>query len=410
MNIWAFPSFYPYDYPGMRWAGTFAHRQYKGLIQNGANLNVILPILWNPPFPLSELFPDWKKMRLLNYPHKRVYDGITIYHPRVANMKPNRIMNKTYAERYTDAIAHFFKHNNIVLDPKKDIFYGQWLPECVFMLKAAHKLGVKCAVLGIGDDVIKWPREGEKTMGEFKELVTNADVVLTNADYLGKDMQATLGIDVPYIVNYFGIDYDKFKPVSAETKNALKTKYNIPVNKTIILTVGSPIKRKGWLDLFDALVEIKKENTNFVLVGGYAGPKDIDIPAEISQRDLTDHFFNQGEINPEVLNEFYNIADIFCLPSHWEGLATVVSEAMASGLPVITTNVCGQPEIIRHEATGILIEPKDPLNLRKELQSLIEDQNKRVQLGNAARKFIVEIWGNDNESSGKLYRILDSVL
>ncbi len=410
MNIWAFPSFYPYDYPGMRWAGTFAHRQYKGLIQNGANLNVILPVLWNPPFPLSELFADWKKMRLLNYPHKRVYDGITIYHPRIANMKPNRIMNKTYAERYTDAIANFFKDNNIVLDPEKDIFYGQWLPECVLMLKAARKLGVKCAVLGIGDDVIKWPREGVKKMEEFKELVTNADVVLTNADYLGKDMQTTLAMNVPYIVNYFGIDYDKFKPVSVATKEALKAKYNIPVNKTIILTVGSPIKRKGWLDLFDALLEIKKENANFVLVGGYAGPKDIDIPAEIAQRDLKDQFFDQGEINPEVLNEFYNIADIFCLPSHWEGLATVVSEAMASGLPVITTNVCGQPEIIRHGVTGILIEPKDPLNLRKELQSLIEDQNKREQLGSDARKFIVETWGNDNESSGKLYRILDSVL
>jgi len=410
MRIWAFPSFYPYDYPGMRWAGTFAARQYRGLINNDAELSVILPVEWCPPFPFSELFANWKKNRALNYPTKRTHDGITIYHPRIANMRPNRLLRKTYAERYIDSIINFFKKNKIQLDPKKDIFYGQWLPSCIYMQQAAQRLGVKCAVLGIGDDVILWPRESERKMTEFKLLITQADMVLTNADYLGRDIQQSSGLQVPYVVNYFGIDHDKFKPVSESEKFALRAKYNIPSDKIIILTVGSPLVRKGWLDLFDALVEIKNTNANFLLVGGYAGPKDIDIPAEVAARGLTEQFYAQGEIKPEILNEFYNLADIFCLPSHWEGLATVVSEAMASGLPVITTDVCGQPEIIANNSTGILVSAKDTVALTHELSLLINNRAKREQLGNAARKFIVDSWGNDDQKSKKLYGILEGLL
>ena len=410
MRIWAFPSFYPYDYPGMRWAGTFAHRQYKGLINNGAELNVILPVLWSPPFPFSEMFADWKKNRKLNFPEKRVYDGIIIYHPRIANMRPNRFVKKSYTERYIDAVANFFKENNIVLDPEHDIFYGQWLLDCVHMLQAARKLGVKCAVLGIGDDVITWPGSSAKEMEEFKYVVTKADLVLTNADYLGKDIQKSSGMQVPYVVNYFGIDYDKFKPVDEAEKLKLRVKYNIPANKIVILTVGSPLKRKGWLDLFDALAEIKKTNTDFLLVGGYAGPKDLDIPAEVAARGLAEQFYDQGEIKPELLSEFYNLADIFCLPSHWEGLATVVSEGMASGLPVVTTDVCGQPEIVKHNETGILVSAKDKVGLANELLSLIENKEMRQELGAAARRFIVDTWGNDDENSRKLLGILKSIL
>lgn len=410
MNIWAFPSFYPYDAPGKRWAGTFAHRQYKGLIHSGANLKVILPVTWNPPFPFSELFPDWKKNRILNYPYKRVHDGVTIYHPRIANMKPNRFVKKSYVERYVDAVVDFFKKEKIVLDPGNDIFYSQWLVESVFVQAAARRLGVKCAVLGIGDDIIVWPAESKNNMAFFKGLVSSADLVLTNADYLGKEMNKITGQVIPYKVNYFGVDYDVFKPVSDAEKKALKIKYNIPEDKVIILTVGSPLARKGWLDLFDALSEIKDTNSNFVLIGGYAGPKDIDIPQEIAKRGLTDNFYNQGEIRPELLHEFYNAADIFCLPSHWEGLATVVSEAMASGLPVITTNICGQPEIVTSNVNGILVDSKNVPMLRGELQSLIQDKEKRDRLGISARNFIVSTWGNDNENSQKLYNILAQLL
>ena len=92
MRIWAFPSIYPFDRPGMKWSGIFAHRQYKGLIENGAELSVVIPVPWSPPFPFSNLHPEWKHYAELNYPRKRVFDGITVYYPRIANMRPKRFV------------------------------------------------------------------------------------------------------------------------------------------------------------------------------------------------------------------------------------------------------------------------------------------------------------------------------
>jgi hypothetical protein len=81
MRIWAFPSFYPIDKPGLKWAGIFAHRQYKALIENGAELVVILPVLWHPPFPFAKLNDNWATLAQNAYPYQRIYDGITVYHP-----------------------------------------------------------------------------------------------------------------------------------------------------------------------------------------------------------------------------------------------------------------------------------------------------------------------------------------
>ena len=143
MKIWAFPSFYPFDYPGKKWQGIFAHRQFKGLIQNGADLNVIVPVLWSPPAPFHKLDPNWQKQHEINYPLKRVYDGVTVYHPRISNMRPSRFFKKTYEERYIDAINSLFIDQNIKLERDKDIFYSQWLPDSVMVQKAAHFMRMK---------------------------------------------------------------------------------------------------------------------------------------------------------------------------------------------------------------------------------------------------------------------------
>ncbi len=410
MRVWAFPSIYPIDRPGMKWSGIFAHRQYKGLIENGAELTAILPMPWHPPFPLSELHPEWKAYRKLGYPYKREYDGITVYHPRISNIRPNRFVKKSYTERYVDAIINFFKDNNIMLHPAKDIFFSQWLPVSYYVQLAAHKLGIKSAILSIGDDVVVYPHEKKETFDIFKQVVEEADIRLACADYLGKETNKILGQNLPYEVIYWGVDYNFFKPASPADIAATKREYNIPNDKLVILTVAAPIIRKGWLDLFDALKEVKKVSPNFLQIAIGGGWKEIDLDAEAKKRELSENFLNLNEIDPHLLNRLFNIADIFCLPSHWEGLANVVIEAMSSGLPVITTNVCGHPEIINSGNNGILIPPHHPAILAKELLLLLQSKDTRLKLGESARHFIVNNWGNFSDNAAKLYKILEGAL
>ena len=410
MRIWAFPSFYPFDAPGEKWKGVFAQRQYKGLVDNGAELQVIIPVPWFPLFPFYLLHKDWREYAALNYPKKRVQNGITVHQPRIANMRPNRFVKKSFYERTLDSITNFFKDNNIVLDPKKDIFYSQWLPNSAIINEAARRMGVKSAVLGIGDDIIIYPHEKPEFFEIFKKTWTEADNRFVVADYLGKEANKLIGADLPYDVVFMGVEHDFFKPGLPADILATKKEYKIPTDKPIIITIGSAIKRKGWLDLFDAEQQIKKTNNNFFQVAIHGGTPEFDLTEEATKRGLGENFLDLGEVSPLKMNKLFNTADIFCLPSHWEGMANANIEAMSSGLPVITTDVSGHPELINNGVNGILIPANQPAVLAAMLSSLLADKDKRELLGKNARAFIVNTWGNFEHNSAIIYRVLERAL
>ena len=409
MRVWAFPSIYPFDRPGMKWNGIFAHRQYKGLIENGADLKVIVPVPWHPPFPFYQLHPEWKQYAGLSYPRKRVYDGITVYHPRIANMRPNRLVKRSFEERNIAAIVDFFKEQKIKLHPSTDIFYSQWTPNSVIVQKAAHRLGLKSAILCIGDDVVLFPHEKPATFSQFKKTWEEADLRCVVADYLGKAANETTGTHMPYDVIFMGVDYNYFKPGDEQGITLSKQEYKIPTDKTVILIIGTASKRKGWIELFDALEEVKKHRTDFFVVGVHTGAPEFDIYGEVEKRGLTPFFRGLDGVPPGSLNKLYQTADIFCLPSHSEGMANVVIEAMSSGLPVITTDVGGHSEIINNNLNGILIPPFDHKVLTTKLMELLGDKKVRLQLGAAAREFIVTKWGSFADNSKALYRKLCSL-
>ena len=408
MRIWAFPSFYPIEYPGMKSNGIFAHRQYKGLIEHGAELKVIQPVLWYPPKPFLLLNKNWKKLSEVNYPLTRNYDGIEVNHPRIANCKPSRIFNKQYAERYCDAIVNFFTHNKIILTPATDIFYSQWIPTSRYVQAAAKKLNTKSAVLAIGDDVMVWPHANIENMNSFGETWADADYRIAVADYIAREANKLTNKPLPSFVVRRGVEHDQFVPVSVSEKQKIRTELNIPRHKLLILSVGSSIARKGWLELFDALALLRTTNPDILLAGIHSGPVDIDLNEEARKRSVTDLFLNLGEVPPKIMSRYYSAADVFCLPSHWEGIANAVVEAMSCGLPVLTTDVCGHPELITSGVNGILIPPKNPELLLKALASLINDKEQRETLGQNAREFIVNEWGSFSQNALKLYKILSS--
>jgi glycosyltransferase involved in cell wall biosynthesis len=405
MRIWAFPSFYPFDAPGEKWKGIFAHRQYKGLIENGADLKVVIPVSWKPPYPLSQVSTKWLGNKI-SYPKSMTYDGIDVYYPRIPNLLPYALDKRSHKEKFYGAVADLFKEMKVEVHPSTDIFFSQWLPESVNVQYAAHRLGLKSAVLSIGDDVVVWPYENAGAMDAFRDLMTNADIRFACADYLGKETNKLLGTQLPYEVVNWGVDYNFFKPTTAALKAELRRKYRLPQDKLLILNVGTAITRKGWLDLFDALAPLKGKTEEFAVMAVHSGAPEFDLNKEAAKRGLGDAFYNIGEVPPEKVNEVFNAVDIFCLPSHWEGLANANIEAMSSGLPVITTDVCGHPELITSGVNGLLVPPKDPAKLSEALFLLLSDKEKREELARVGREFIVSKWGNFAQNATKLYAML----
>ena len=97
-----------------------------------------------------------------------------------------------------------------------------------------------------------------------------------------------------------------------------------------------------------------------------------------------------GYVKHEILHHYYSNADIFVRTPTDEGFGIVFIEAMASGVPVIATKVGGITDIIHHNKNGIFVPPNDPIKLAKVLNNLLEDEQKRKQLGDSGRDYCLK--------------------
>ena len=131
-----------------------------------------------------------------------------------------------------------------------------------------------------------------------------------------------------------------------------------------ILSVGRLVPEKGALLLIDALADVvaRGVDVDATLVG--AGPLEPLLRERVGQAGLGEQITLTGSIGQDRLPDMYRRADIFCLPSFQEGLPVVLMEAMATGLPVVTTAIAGIPELVMIESPGESSQPAAPLSLR----------------------------------------------
>ena len=98
------------------------------------------------------------------------------------------------------------------------------------------------------------------------------------------------------------------------------------------------------------------------------------------------HVLVRPVVAAERMPELYAEHDILLFPSLMEGLPTVVLEAMASGMPVITTETCGMPDVVEHEYNGLLLPPADAAAIEAAVARLASSVELRQKLGAAARE------------------------
>jgi glycosyltransferase involved in cell wall biosynthesis len=120
-----------------------------------------------------------------------------------------------------------------------------------------------------------------------------------------------------------------------------------------------------------------------------AGP---GTPAEEVMRFFGPKLAANVEVRPVIaagsMQELYTEHDIFVFPSLMEGLPSVLLEAMASGMPVITAETCGMPDVVANDFNGLLVPPADDVALEKAIAQLAESEELRVRLGHAAQESV----------------------
>jgi len=152
---------------------------------------------------------------------------------------------------------------------------------------------------------------------------------------------------------------------------------------------------KGPFVLADATAELRKSRDDVVVRLAGTGPAVQEVKARVRQLQLNGSWEFAGSYDGAVgCSAFMRTLDVFVLPSFAEGTSKSVIEAMAHGLPIITTNVGGSPDLLTPE-TGILISPGDSAALADAMQRLAADPALRKQMGDAARQRYLKLFAPD---------------
>jgi glycosyltransferase involved in cell wall biosynthesis len=196
----------------------------------------------------------------------------------------------------------------------------------------------------------------------------------------------TTAVNPPQIDDALRLPFDR---------NALLSKHGIPHGKFVVLAVGQFIDRKGrwvFLDAAQRILSSGSDDIAFIWLTPQM-PSAIEH-ARIEEYGLGKafrlvHSPSVGTDRLDVLS-FFRIADAFTLPSYVEGLPIALLEAMALGLPSISTNVYAIPEAVKDLDTGILIEAGDSKQLAEAILKLKNDPGLRSRFGSNGSKFVIE--------------------
>jgi glycosyltransferase involved in cell wall biosynthesis len=152
----------------------------------------------------------------------------------------------------------------------------------------------------------------------------------------------------------------------------------------MLLFLGRVGKEKGALDLIDAVVRLRRDFPEITVSIG--GNGDIDVAMKRAHSyNLTENVHFLGWVRGTDKERLLQQATVYVLPSYSEGLPMSVLEAMAAGLPVVSTFVGGIPEAISDGEEGFLIQPGNVDELVNRLSLLLRDPQMRERMGNAAR-------------------------
>lgn len=176
-----------------------------------------------------------------------------------------------------------------------------------------------------------------------------------------------------------------FLPPVEDRVRELRRSLGILPGTKVILSIGRLSREKGQSDLVKAFSFVYRNHSDakllLILVG--TGPEYQSLKNMAENLNLADSVLfpgHQADVSP-----FYTIADVVVLPSHTEGSPNVLLEAMAAGLPIVSTAVGGVPEIVTSEKEALLVEKNDPISLARAIERLVGDEALRKRISSAAR-------------------------
>lgn len=207
----------------------------------------------------------------------------------------------------------------------------------------------------------------------FLARYTDVLITINKEDY--KRAQRFKAKRVEY-VSGVGIDLDKFNTVKVD-KDLKRNELGLPKNSFVLLSVGELNKNKNHEIVIKALAKLNNREIHYLICG--------QGPLESYLKDLAKQLGVEEQIHllgfRKDIAEICRVSDVFIFPSFREGLPVAIMESMASGLPVVCSNIRGNTDLIEDGANGYLVNPYDIFGFTNAIEKLYKDDKLRNDFG-----------------------------
>lgn len=326
---------------------------------------VVAPRPWFPGQGLIRLFrPHFRPPA----PRFEIDDGIEIHRPRYLSL-PGFCK---WADGPLMALgaARTVRHLQRRLDI--EVIDAHFLyPDGFAATRLARQLGLQCTVTLRGTEVrmARDPRlrpRLARAAADATRLFAVAGSLARVAEELGASPDK-----IRVIGN--GVDAQQFRP---HDRNAARQALDLPPDVPVLVSVGTLVERKGFHRVIECLPALRRKfpGLRYLVVGG-AGPEgdwSDHLRARVTELDLDDSVRFLGHRSPDELPTLLSAADVFVLATRNEGWANVFLEAMACGLPVVTTDVGGNKEVVADKRLGTLVPFDDTEALETTLATALD--------------------------------------
>lgn len=215
----------------------------------------------------------------------------------------------------------------------------------------------------------------------------NTKSILTSR-YLYPDIQNYVK---PENVSYCLLGIPLISKLNNRNERIIKAERKAPCQ---LLFLSNMIVQKGIFVLLDACEKMYKQGLSFEChyVGGWSDITKEQFQNEIDKKELTNIVFAHGPKYNEEKQAFFETADIFVFPTHYDTFGLVNLEAMQNGLPVVSTPEGGIPDIVVQGETGFLVPHDNATSLAEKLATLIKNPMLRYQMGEKGRQRFFELF------------------
>lgn len=345
-------------------AGLFI-RERMFRVARELSLTVVAPVPW---FPFQGLIRRWRPHFRPEPPRREVQSGIEVLRPRFFSV-PGLLKG---LDGFALALGAYPTLRRLKRAGRLDVLDAHFAyPDGYAATLLGRWLDVPVTITLRGTEARHARSRWLRPM--VHAALRRASRVFAVAAAL-KRVAVSLGIrdeDVTVIGN--GVDTDLFKPVDP---GAARRELGLPPQAPVLVTVGPLVERKGFHRVIECLPAIRDRCPGLVylIVGGPSPEGDFSqaLRAQVKALRLEDCVRFLGPREPRELATPLSAADVFVLPTRNEGWANVFLEAMACGLPVVTTDVGGNAEVVSADTLGTLVPFGDAAALTDAIISAVE--------------------------------------